>query len=68
MMHFLSIIFDHILDFADNTAIHGPRYISEKSRTLFERFVHVLGISKFSSVFILEYQIFSDTVANKYIV
>ena len=45
MMHFLSIIFDHILDFADNTAIHGPRYISEKSRTLFERFVLVFGIS-----------------------
>ena len=67
-MHFLSIIFDHILDFADNTAIHGPRYISEKSRTLFERFVHGFGISKFSYVLILEYQISSDTVAYKYIV
>ena len=39
MVRFLSIIFDHILDFADNTAIHGPRYISEKRRPVIERLV-----------------------------
>ena len=42
MVRFLSIIFEHILDFADNTAIHGPRYISDKNRTVFERLVHIL--------------------------
>ena len=39
MVRFLSIFFGHILDFADNTALHGPRYISEKNRPVFERLV-----------------------------
>ena len=42
MVPFLSIVFGHILDFADNTKIHGPRYISEKSRPVLERLVYLL--------------------------
>ena len=55
MVRFLSIIFDHILDFADNTAIHGPRYISEKSRPVIERLViSIVVVHIFLNMFLFE--------------
>ena len=37
MLRFLKIIFRHLADFADNTKLHGPRYISDQLRPVSER-------------------------------
>ena len=44
MIRFLKEIYWHLMDFADNTKLHGPRYISDQARPRIERLVIKLEI------------------------
>ena len=39
MVRFLKEIYWHLMDFADNTKLHGPSYISDQARPKIERLV-----------------------------
>ena len=44
MVRILKEIYWHLMDFADNTKLHGPRYISDQARPRIERLVIKLEI------------------------
>ena len=47
MVRFLKAIYWHLMDFADNTKLHGPRYTSDQTRPVYERFVLKILKNKF---------------------
>ena len=47
MVRFLKEIYWHLMDFADNTKLHGPRYISDQARPRIERLVLNLKKNQF---------------------
>ena len=47
MVRFLKEIYWHLMDFADNTKLHGPRYTSDQARPVYERFVLKILKNKF---------------------